>query len=106
MENADFEKIYKISSGRIADVSIAFKRYLHGEIDWDSRLIGVKGPRGTGKTTLILQHIKESFPADAALYVSLDNIWVDAKEIYSLAEYHFGHGGTHLFLDEVHKLED
>lgn len=51
-------------------------RYLYNEIDWDNRLIGITGSRGTGKTTMILQHIKATF-ADRrkALYVSLDNIW-------------------------------
>lgn len=56
-------------------VSTKFHRYLYQEIDWENRLIGITGSHGTGKTTMILQHIKESFTdTSRALYVSLDNI--------------------------------
>lgn len=106
MDKNDFDKIYQISDNLVAETKTGFKRYLYSEIDWDSRVICIKGPRGVGKTTLMLQHIKESFDNGRALYVSLDNIWLNPREVYSLAEYHLGHGGTHLFLDEVHKLEN
>lgn len=106
MEKTDIDKIYQISDELVADVDASFKRYLYSEIDWNSRVICIKGPCGVGKTTLMLQHIKETFGAGSALYVSLDNIWLNPKEVYSLAEYHLGHGGTHIFLDEVHKLEN
>ena len=106
MENSAIDKVYRISEDRIADASLDFKRYLYEDVDWDSRLICIKGPRGVGKTTMMLQRMKEALGAEEGLYVSLDNVWVDAREVYSLAEYHLGHGGTHLFLDEVHKLEN
>ena len=49
-----------------------FKRYLYDEIHWESRLIGVKGARGTGKTTLLLQWLKEqNLPANKGIYISL-----------------------------------
>lgn len=105
MNTADIEKVYWISENRIADTSLDFKRYLYDLVDWDSRLVCIKGARGVGKTTMMLQHMKANLPEGAGLYVSLDNVWVDAKEVYSLAEHHLGHGGTHLFIDEVHKLE-
>ena len=67
-------------------------------------MIGIKGARGVGKTTLILQHIKEHFPdRDKALYVSLDNLWFTTHSLTDLVEYHYTHGGTHLFLDEIHR---
>jgi len=106
IENTDIEKVYRISEEKIAETNLNFKRYLYQNIDWDSRLICLKGPRGVGKTTLLLQHIKESFQSGQALYVSLDSVWINVREVYELAEHHLAHGGTHLFLDEVHKAGD
>ncbi|MBQ3731877.1 MAG: AAA family ATPase, partial [Muribaculaceae bacterium] len=58
-----------------------------------------------GKTTLLLQRMAEVFPAGSnqALYVSLDELWFNENRLVDLAEYHYAHGGTHLFLDEVHR---
>ena len=79
-------------------------RYLYHRIDWNDRLICIKGARGVGKTSLLLQHIKQDFPnRSRALYVSLDNIWFTGHTLLELTEYHYTHGGTHLFLDEVHR---
>lgn len=69
-------------------------------------MIGIKGARGVGKTTLMLQHIKQNFSQcpDCALYISLDNLWFTTHSLDDLVEYHYTHGGTHLFLDEVHRF--
>ena len=106
MDENSREKICKMSADLVADTVLDFKRYLYSKIDWDSRLVCIKGARGVGKTTMALQHIAEMSDPGKALYVSLDNIWLDAKDVYSLAEYHLGHGGTHFCIDEVHKLEN
>lgn len=88
----------------IDEVSDNFKRYLYGTIDWQERLIGIKGSRGVGKTTMLLQHIKTSFPERSqAFYVSLDNMWFSSHTLSELVEYLYTHGVTHLFLDEVHR---
>lgn len=88
----------------LGDTSLAFIRYLEGSINWDNRLILIKGARGVGKTTLLLQHIRKSFPDTAkALYVSADYIWFANHTLIDLAEYHYTHGGTHLFIDEIHR---
>ncbi len=80
------------------------ERYLLTQIDWSNRLIGIKGARGTGKTTLLLQRIKFKLPKDAEpLYVSLDNLYFLDNTLVSLAKEFVLRGGTHLFLDEVHK---
>jgi len=81
-----------------------FTRYLYHKITWDERLIGLTGAKGTGKTTMLLQHIKRNFPEkQKALYASLDNIWFAKNSLWELAEQFNAYGGTHLFLDEVHK---
>lgn len=106
MQETVREKILSISENRMAETPLSFKRSLHARIDWSTRLVCLKGARGVGKTTLMLQRAKEALGPEKALYVSLDNVWVDSRELYSLAEYHLGRGGTHLFLDEVHKIAD
>ena len=70
--------------------------------------VAVRGAKGTGKTTLVLQHIREEFSPndDKALFVSLDNLWFAAHDVVDLADWHWKHGGTHLFLDEVHHMKD
>lgn len=64
----------------------------------------IKGARGVGKTTMLLQHIKREFGlSGAALYASCDNIWFTGNSLLKLATDHYDHGGTHLFLDEIHR---
>lgn len=100
------EILYRNSHRNVSQVSMSFKRDLHSTINWNARLIGIKGPKGVGKSTLLKQHIKETFPDDSkVLYVSLDNMWFANNDLADLVEYHYLHGGTHLFLDEVHKYE-
>ena len=107
MTAEDIERVYRISAEKIAQTSLSLKRYSFGDIDWTSRLIGLKGARGVGKTTLLLQKILESGEErDTSLYLSLDSVWLDVKEIYLLAEHHVQHGGTRLVLDEVHYVKD
>ncbi|MDO4826861.1 MAG: AAA family ATPase [Bacteroidia bacterium] len=101
MEGLD--EILRIYNRRLQGTPEGFKRYLIDKIDWRDNLIAIKGAKGTGKTTMLLQHIKESFTdKDKALYISLDNLWFETHSINDLIEYHYAHGGTHLFLDEVH----
>ena len=79
-------------------------RYLYESINWKNRLIVLKGARGVGKTTMLLQHITRTFEdTSKALYVSADHIWFANHSLIDLAEYHYTHGGTHLFIDEIHK---
>ncbi len=77
------------------------------EIDWEDRLVGVKGARGVGKTTFLLQHIKKNFGLDSiCLYISLDDLLFVNENLYQVAEDFFKSGGKYLFLDEVHKYEN
>jgi hypothetical protein len=101
------ETLFSTYNRKLRLVNLKFKRFIYDKIDWDERLICIKGQRGVGKTTLILQHIKEAFPQpEKALYVSLDNLWFATNSLRDLVEYHYTHGGTHIFLDEVHKYKD
>ena len=93
---------------RIAFTQTDFVRSIMYEINWQARLIGIKGARGVGKTTLLLQYIKMNFGRipEKALYVSLDNIWFSKNTLSELADKFVKQGGTHLFLDEVHKYPE
>lgn len=80
------------------------ERYLFNDINWNNRLIAIKGARGSGKTTLLLQRIRFKLPKDTSpLYVSLDNLYFLENTLIDLAKEFVLQGGTHLFLDEVHK---
>lgn len=84
-----------------------FIRYLFYQIDWNDRLIVVKGSRGVGKTTLLLQHIKLNHSLDASvLYASLDDLYFQANTLVDLAETFHQNGGEYLYLDEVHKYQN
>ena len=88
----------------LEEVSLDFTRYIYAEINWKNRLLLLKGSKGVGKTTMLLQHIKRTFPdVTKAFYASADNSWFATHTMVDLAEFLVSHGVTHLFLDEVHK---
>jgi len=98
------EKLVNNSVKKIETVNLNFKRFLIDKINWNRRLIGIKGARGTGKTTMLLQYIKENIGIiDEVLYVSLDNIYFSEYKLVDLADSFAKTGGKFLFLDEVHK---
>lgn len=104
-ELEDLEEIMRSYRNKLSAVGTTFHRGLYTKIDWDDRLIGIKGPRGSGKTTMLLQRIKENFEDKGqALYISLDSLWFASHNLMDLVDYHYTHGGTHLFIDEVHHL--
>lgn len=98
------ENLIKTSQRLVNSVQTDTFRYLYDQINWDDRLIMIKGARGVGKTTMLLQHIKLTFGVSGpALYASCDNLWFSDNRIVDLAGWHFDHGGTHLYLDEIHR---
>lgn len=98
------ETLYRAYNRRLEETQTHYLRYLYNSIEWDERLIGIKGAKGVGKTTMLLQHILLTFSnRSQAFYASLDNIWFSSHTLSELVEYLYTHGVTHLFLDEVHK---
>lgn len=88
---------------RLRATTSSIYRSAYEEIDWDDRLICIKGPKGVGKSTLILQHIRDAFAkTDDAMFLSLDNLWFSNHSLYEVASYFYSRGGRYLFLDEVH----
>ena len=86
-------------------VDTRFVRYLHDEIDWNSRLIAILGTRGVGKTTLLLQHIKLTDAIPSSLYVTADDLYFSRNTIVSLAQQFYQQGGKYLYIDEIHKYK-
>lgn len=81
-----------------------FKRFLYERIDWNERVIAVLGPRGVGKTTLLLQKYQERFGSvSRCLYVTCDHIHLGNYGLFNLANDYFTNGGEALILDEIHK---
>lgn len=83
-----------------------FKRYLYDNISWDSRMVGIIGARGVGKTTMILQQIKENLDSKKALYVSADDMYFSENRLFDLADNFYKNAGEYLFIDEIHKYTD
>ncbi len=101
------DELINISAKKIENTSLEFKRFLIDKINWKRRLIGIKGARGTGKTTLLLQYIKENFGiSDEVLFISLDSIYFSKNKLVHLADTFAKSGGKYLFIDEVHKYPD
>ena len=107
MEAKEILPLVTVYHRKLAEVSMTFKRSLYFSINWDVRMLGIKGEKGVGKTTLVLQHIRETFDnPDDALYVSMDNLWFKTHPVMELVDYLYSIGVYHLFLDEIHKCQD
>lgn len=108
MAELDLTALYDAYYSRIAQTTTDFVRPLYHQINWDASIIGIKGARGVGKTTMLVQRIMFCFADDyeKALYASLDNLWFNSHSLMELVRYLDMHGIRHLFLDEVHKYKD
>ncbi len=107
-ENTDMDRLIEKFRKKIARTDTSFIRSIKDKLLSDSRLIGIKGSRGVGKTTLFLQFIKTSLQNELnnTLYISLDDIWFSGNSLSELADNFYKRGGKYLFIDEVHKHPD
>ena len=106
MEQAEIQPLYDSYHRKIAKVDLRFKRYLYSQINWKARIISIKGARGAGKTTMLLQHILDNYEdIDQTLYASLDNLWFATHSLMELVDWADRHGISRLYLDEVHRYE-
>ena len=106
MESMELQTLFNNYHRRIAKIDLRFKRYLYSQINWDARIISIKGARGVGKTTMLLQHILENYKdIDQTLYASLDDLWFSTHSLLDLVDWADQHGITRLYLDEVHRYE-
>ena len=106
MELADIRPIVEFYHSKLSQVSLDFKRYLYPQINWDSSVIGIMGERGVGKTTMMLQRIKEKYAnPDDTFYISLDHYWFGTHELQDLIKFMYKRGITEFYIDEVHKYK-
>jgi predicted AAA+ superfamily ATPase len=96
-------KNYQISYIKVLNTN--YKRYIHKEIDFNQKLIGIVGARGVGKTTFLIQYLKEhNLPFDKKLYFSADSL--DLDSLFDIAYEFSKTGGKLLIIDEIHKYKN
>lgn len=98
--------LYQKFETLLQNTTTDFKRHLYNKVSWESRMIGIIGARGVGKTTMILQHIKENLDSKKALYVSADDMFFGENRLFDLADDFYKNAGEYLFIDEIHKYTD
>ena len=99
------DSLYAYMNEMLRRIPLSFARYMYNRINWKDRLIGITGPRGVGKSTMVLQHIWRHQTEGSHLYVSADHTYFSTHHLVSLADDFVKEGGTHLYIDEVHKYK-
>jgi predicted AAA+ superfamily ATPase len=101
------ETFYRTHKYLIEHLDNGVRRLLMNEIDWNDRLIGIKGSRGVGKTTFLLQYAKEHFGTDrSCLYVNFNRFYFTKRTLVDFADDFYKHGGKTLLLDQMFKYEN
>ena len=102
------ESFFRTHKYLVEHTTAPVRRTLMDEVDWDCRLIGIKGTRGVGKTTFLLQHAKEKFGPDdrRCLYINMNNFYFQGRGIAEFAKDFYCQGGRVLLIDQVFKHPD
>lgn len=99
------EQLFEYFNRKLIDTPIDLVRYKYAEIEWGGHALGLVGPRGVGKSTMLLQYIKMHLDVKDTLYVSADHLYFSSHTLVDLADRFYKMGGKHLFVDEIHKYE-
>lgn len=104
----DMDKLFKLQNRLLDRTPMQIVRECAKNINWNTQLLSIRGPKGVGKTTIILQHIRSTFPKGdrSYLYCKLDSGYFANHTLSELVEQFTMEGGKYLFLDEVHKYEN
>lgn len=98
------EAFYQTHAYLVEHTNAPVRRTLMDEINWNDRLIGIKGTRGVGKTTFLLQYAKEYFGSDrSCLYVNMNNFYFQGASLVQFAGDFYRNGGKVLLIDQVFK---
>ena len=100
------EKLQAYFDALLRDIPTEHHRYMFSRIDWENRLVGLVGPRGVGKTTLMLQYAKERLERNTTLFVNADDLYFSSHHLVDLADDFVKRGGRYLIIDEIHKYQD
>lgn len=99
------ELLKQLSDNLIKRTDTRYLRYMYHQIPWSNRMTALVGPRGVGKTTLLLQYIKLNLQMKDTLYVSAESIYFANHTLFETAMKFSQLGGKHLFIDEIHKYK-
>ena len=100
------DKLYAQFHKFLKETNSEFYRYIYTDVNWKNRMIGITGPRGVGKTTLVLQYIKKNLNPSEALFVIAEDFYFADNRLIDLANSFVNQGGKYLFIDEIHKYKD
>ena len=98
--------LIEFMEGQLKQITSTFHRYLYDQINWESRMFGLVGPRGVGKSTMILQYIKEHTDRQKILYVAADHLYFSSHTLVETVDEFAKEGGEQIFIDEIHKYEN
>lgn len=98
--------LYEYMAEMLRQTTQTHFRYIYNKIDWQARMFGIVGPRGVGKSTMILQHIKQHFSGQHMLYISADFLYFNTHTLAYVADEFVKEGGNALFIDEIHKYKN
>ncbi len=99
------ELLKQLSDNLIKRTDTRYLRYMYHQIPWTNRMTAIVGPRGVGKTTILLQYIKLNLQMKDTLYVSAESIYFASHTLFDTAMKFSQLGGKHLFVDEIHKYK-
>ncbi|MEE1542756.1 MAG: AAA family ATPase, partial [Paludibacteraceae bacterium] len=98
------EAFFRTHKYLIEHMEVPVRRLLMDEIDWEQRLIGIKGSRGVGKTTFLLDYARRNFGTDrSCLYVNLNNFYFTGQTLVNFADKFRMNGGKTLLIDQIFK---
>ncbi len=101
------ENIQKLFFNLLQNFDIQYKRYFFQKVDFSEKLIGIIGDRGIGKTTFLLQYLKElDLNLQQKLYINAEYIIISNINLFELAQEFYASGGKALVIDEIHKYND
>ena len=104
---SDTRRLREVSDRLIDQTPTEFYRSLYSKIDWRNRMICLKGARGTGKSTILRQHLAKTYGHDErAIYMTLDYLWISAPEFLDVVDSLYKDGVSTFCFDEVHHLKD
>jgi len=98
--------LIEFMESQLKQTTSTFHRYMYDQISWESRMFGLVGPRGVGKSTMILQYIKEHRDFKHILYIGADHLYFSSHTLVETVDEFAKEGGEQIFIDEIHKYEN
>lgn len=98
--------LIEFMENQLKQTTSTFHRYIYNQLSWESRMFGLVGPRGVGKSTMILQYIKENRDKRKMLYIAADHLYFSSHTLMATVDEFVKEGGEQIFIDEIHKYDN